>query len=181
MIRTRVGFSGGTKLNPTYRSLGDHTETTEVVYNPQITNYSKLLEMFWKNHDSTAKCTRQYMSAVFYHNEEQKRLAEETLKDAQKKNVKAIQTKILPASTFYDAEDYHQKYLLQQHPWLMNQLDIDPGPELINSHVATRLNGYVGGYGSFSDFEAELPSLKLDDKVADYVRRAMKNGSRVAC
>lgn len=49
----------------------------------------------------------QYMSAVFYHNEEQKRLAEETLKDAQKKNVKAIQTKILPASTFYDAEEYN--------------------------------------------------------------------------
>ena len=47
--------------------------------------------------------------------------------------------------------------------------------------VATRLNGYVGGYGSLSDFEAELPILKLDDKVAEYVRRAMKNGSRVAC
>lgn len=137
--------------------------------------------MFWKNHDSTARCTRQYMSAVFYHNEEQKRLAEETLKEAQKKTAKPIQTQILAASTFYDAEDYHQKYLLQQHPWLMNMLDIEPGPELINSQVATRLNGYVGGYGTLADFEAELSSLKLDDKVAEYVRRAMKNGSRVAC
>jgi len=76
-----------------------------VVYDPNITNYSKLLEMFWKNHDSTAKCTRQYMSAVFYHNEQQKRLAEESLNDAQKKASKPIQTQILPATTFYDAEE----------------------------------------------------------------------------
>jgi len=60
-------------------------------------------------------------------------------------------------------------------------LDINPGPELIQSQIATRLNGYVGGYGSSADFEAELPSLELNDKVAEYVRRAMKNGSRVAC
>ena len=49
---------------------------------------------------------------------------------------------------FYFIHSYHQKYLLQQHPWLMNALDISPGPELNNSHIATRLNGYVGGYGT---------------------------------
>lgn len=63
----------------------------------------------------------------------------------------------------------------------MNALDIEPGPELNNSHIATRLNGYVGGYGTLPDFETELPSLKLDDKLADYIRRAMKTGSRVNC
>lgn len=71
--------------------------------------------------------------------------------------------------------------MLQQHPWLMNALDIEPGTELNNSFVATRLNGYVGGYGTLSAFEEELPSLKLDDKLADYVRRAMSKGSRVNC
>ena len=144
------------------------------------------------------------MSAVFYHNEEQKRLAEETLKQAQKSVARPIQTQILQASTFYEAEEYanrsntfflnrekyihlllfisyHQKYLLQQHPWLLNQLDIEPGPELNNSYVATRLNGYIGGYGTMANFEAELPSLRLDDKLADYVRRAMKSGSRINC
>ena len=80
---------------------------------------------------------------------------------------------------FYNS--YHQKYLLQQHPWVMNVLDIEPGPELNNSHIATRLNGYIGGYGTLADFEAELPRLQLDDKLADYIRRAMKNGSRVNC
>ncbi|XP_032785190.2 peptide methionine sulfoxide reductase [Daphnia magna] len=181
VIRTRVGFSGGTKPNPTYRSLGDHTETTEVVYDPTKTNYSNLLSMFWKNHDSTQKCTRQYMSAVFYHNEEQKRLAMESLENAQKTLTKPVQTQILKGSTFYEAEDYHQKYLLQQHPWLMNALDIEPGPELNHSYVASRLNGYIGGYGTLANFEAELPSLHLDDKIADYIRRAMQNGSRVNC
>lgn len=70
---------------------------------------------------------------------------------------------------------------MQQHPWLMNTLDIEPGDELNNSFVATRINGYIGGYGTLSAFEAELPSLKLDDKVADYIRRAMASGNRVAC
>ena len=70
---------------------------------------------------------------------------------------------------------------MQQHPWLMNTLDIEPGDELNNSFVATRINGYIGGYGTLSALEAELPSLKLDDKVADYIRRAMASGNRVAC
>ncbi len=63
----------------------------------------------------------------------------------------------------------------------MNTLDIEPGDELNNSFVATRLNGYIGGYGTPAAFEVELPSLKLDDKVADYIRRAMASGNRVAC
>lgn len=168
-------------MNPTYRSLGDHTETTEVVYDPSCTNYSKMLEMFWKNHDSTQKCSRQYMSAIFYHNEEQRQLAEESMKKFQQNIARPVQTQILQTGTFYEAEDYHQKYLLQQHPWLMNALDIEPGRELIDSYVAARLNGYVGGYGTMADFEAELPSLKLDDKIADYVRRVMKNKTKVAC
>lgn len=63
----------------------------------------------------------------------------------------------------------------------MNALDIDPGPDLNNSNLAARLNGYVGGYGTLAAFEAELPNLKLDDAVADYVRRAISRGNRVAC
>jgi len=137
--------------------------------------------MFWKNHDTSAKCSRQYMSAVFYHNAEQKKLAEDSLKVARGNASKPIQTQILEATTFYDAEDYHQKYLLQQHPWLMNILDVDPGHELNNSNIAARLNGYIGGYGTSAAFEAELPKLNLDEKTADYVRRAMANVNRIAC
>jgi len=120
------------------------------------------------------------MSAIFYHNEEQKRLAEETFKVYEAKKGK-VQTLVLPATTFYDAEDYHQKYLLQKHPFILNALELDPGPMLNNSHVATRLNGYVGGYGTLAAFEEELPRLKLDDRVAAYVRNAIARGSNVAC
>jgi len=178
IIHTRVGYAGGTKLNPTYRSLGDHTETTRVEYDPSQTNYNELLSLFWKNHDTTQKCSRQYMSAIFYHNEEQKSLAEKSLKAVQQSSSRPIQTQILQSTAFYDAEDYHQKYLLQRHPWLMNVLDIEPGSELNDSHIAARLNGYVGGYGTFAAFEAELPKLGLDEKTADYIRRVMKTENR---
>jgi len=92
-------------VNPSYYNLGDHTETTEVVYDPSQTSYARMLEMFWKNHDSTARCTRQYMSAIFYNNEEQKKLAEDSMKAAQSSKIKKIQTVIVPATTFYDAEE----------------------------------------------------------------------------
>ena len=71
---------------------------------------------------------------------------------------------------------YHQKYLLQRHPWLLTALDIEPGEDLLNSHVACRLNGYVGGYGKPSDFDQEWEKLGLNEKMADYVRNQMKRG-----
>merc|ERR1712204_137878 len=61
---------------------------------------------------------------------------------------KKITTEIASATEFTDAEDYHQKYMLQHHPWLLESLDIHPGDFLIKSHVAARLNGYIGGYGN---------------------------------
>ena len=109
-----MGFTGGKKKAPTYYTLGDHTETVEIHYDAKQTTYGDLLKLFWENHDSTACHSRQYMSAIFYHNSEQERLAKETKEEHQKKLTKKIVTRILPAETFYDAEDYHQKYLLRQ-------------------------------------------------------------------
>ena len=74
-------------------------------YDPKVTNYSNLLKVFWEGHDYVQKRSAQYKSAIFYHNEEQKRLAEESAKDEQKKVKKAIATDIIPADTFYDAEE----------------------------------------------------------------------------
>ena len=76
---------------------------------------------------------------------------------------------------------YHQKYLLQKHPFILNALDIEPGSQLNGSFVAARLNGYVGGYGTVQSFEKELPQLELEDRIADYVRRAITHGKRVDC
>ena len=86
------------------RYRGDHTETVDIHYDPTLTSYRELLKMFWVNHDSTACHSRQYMSAIFYHNEEQKQLAEETKKEHQKTLGKPIVTRIAKAGTFYEAE-----------------------------------------------------------------------------
>lgn len=88
-----------------YIYSGDHTETLQVEYDPKVTDYDTLLEIFWDNHDPTARRTPQYKSAIFYHNEEQKRLAEETAKSKQQNLKKKIVTDIQPAKTFYDAEE----------------------------------------------------------------------------
>lgn len=174
VVRTRVGYAGGTKANPTYYAMGDHTETIDLDFDPNVTSYAELLHIFWNNHDPCTKNKRQYMSAIFYHDEEQKELALQT-KDEMSKKGKKITTEIAPAKEFTDAEDYHQKYMLQHHPWLLESLDIHPGDYLIKSHVAARLNGYIGGYGNIVDFNLEAPQLGLNEKMMEYVVRKMKS------
>lgn len=83
----------------------DHTETVDIEYDPNVTSYEKLLSIFWSSHDSTSCHARQYMSAVFYHDDTQKKLAEQTKAVQQKKKMRQIVTKILPAQTFYNAEE----------------------------------------------------------------------------
>ena len=116
------GYAGGTKPNPTYKEVSagrtGHTEVVEVTYDPGKVTYAELLEVFWRNIDPTDAsgqfCDKgsQYRSAIFFHDEEQKRLIEESLKSLEKTKPfdEAIVTEILPASMFYLAEDYHQDY-----------------------------------------------------------------------
>merc|ERR1712156_39036 len=111
----------------------------------------------------------------FYHDEEQKELALKTFDEAKKQRNRPIATEIAPATEFTDAENYHQKYLLQHHPWLLESLEIHPGDHLIQSHVAARLNGYIGGYGNVKDFNIEAPQLGLNEKMMEYVARKMKS------
>jgi len=160
-------------VNPTYYNMGDHTETVDIDYDPSVTSYAELLKIFWNNHDPCTKQKRQYMSAIFYHDDEQKELAFKTKDEIVKNQNKKITTEIAPAKEFTEAEDYHQKYMLQHHPWLLEALDINPGNDLIQSHVAARLNGYIGGYGKVSDFNIEATHLGLNEKMTDYVARKM--------
>jgi len=176
VIRTRVGYTGGHKENPTYRALGEHAESIEIDYDPAVTSYGELLEIFWKSHDPGSRAwSRQYMSAIFYHNEEQKKLAVESMKQEEARTHRKIYTEISSASRFYRAEDYHQKYYLRQRPELIRELKaIYPSNEdFVNSTVAARLNGYLAVKGPYAALQAELADLLPPEesrKLLDIVR-----------
>ena len=122
VVATQVGYTGGRTENPTYEEVcsGDtgHAEAVEVTFDPAIVSYEELLKAFWNMHNPTTKNRQgfdigsQYRSAVFYHNEEQKNAAEKVKQELEaiKKFPMPIVTEITPASTFYKAEEYHQKY-----------------------------------------------------------------------
>ena len=120
VVSVTSGYTGGHKVNPTYHkvSAGDtgHVEAVQIVFDPKKTGYEKLLEVFWRNVDPLDNggqfCDRgnTYTSAIFYQNEEQKKLAEQSMTAIEKKLGKAVVTMIRPAATFYAAEDYHQDY-----------------------------------------------------------------------
>jgi peptide-methionine (S)-S-oxide reductase len=171
-VRTRVGYAGGTTADPTYRAIGDHSETIQIEYDPQVISYADLLEVFWEAHNPRMPSfSRQYRSAVFYHDEEQKRLAEETKKQRERKG--QLFTDIEPLREFYLAEDYHQKYYLRSIDILVTDLRAlyPQERQFVDSTTAARLNGYVGGFGTLEQLEGELESFGLSEKAEDYIRK----------
>ena len=164
MVRTRVGYAGGTKKDPTYRDLGDHTETVQIDYDPAVMTYRKLLDVFWTGHDPLRRSwSRQYASIVFTHDENQRMLAEETRDQIAKEMRSVVHTEIVPYSGFTLAEDYHQKHSLRQYPEFMEELHrIYPSPgDIVASTAAARLNGYLGGEGSCEALIREIDGLGL--------------------
>lgn len=121
------GYTGGKTANPTYEQVSTgktgHYEAIEIIFDPAIISYAQLLDVFWRNIDPTdsggqfADRGSQYQTAIFYHNEEQKMFAEQSKEKLQKsgKFDQEIVTKILPATEFYPAEEYHQDYY-QKNP-----------------------------------------------------------------
>jgi peptide-methionine (S)-S-oxide reductase len=114
------GYAGGTKPNPTYEDVcagaTGHAEVSQISFDPARVSYEKLLEVFWECHDPTtlnrqgADQGTQYRSVIFYHDEKQRLAAENSKKEVQKNFTDPIVTAIEPLTTFYKAEDYHQKY-----------------------------------------------------------------------
>lgn len=166
VVRTRVGYCGGTTKNPTYTKIGDHTETIEIDYDPKKTSYEKLLAVFWSTHNPCATAfSRQYMTAVFYRNAKQRKLAEQTLAAEQKRRNQKINTKILPVTEFTLAEDYHQKYYLRARKELYNEFRaIYPSEkEFLNSTAVARVNSYVAGRGNAETLQKEIASYGLSE------------------
>ena len=116
-----VGYTGGKTDNPTYRDVctdsTGHAEALEVSFDPQKISYDALLDHFWKMHDPTTLNRQgpdfgaQYRSAIFFHSPEQEKAARASKERWQAQFKRPIVTQIVPATTFYKAEDYHQRYL----------------------------------------------------------------------
>ncbi len=120
VVATTSGFTGGQKANPSYKEVSGgntgHIEAVQIAYDPAKIGYEKLLEVFWRNvdplDDGGQFCDRghEYTTAIFYQNEEQKRLAEQSKAAIEKQLGRPVATVLRPATPFYAAEDYHQDY-----------------------------------------------------------------------
>jgi peptide-methionine (S)-S-oxide reductase len=164
VVRTRVGYAGGTKKNPTYHGLGDHTETIQIDFDPERITYERLLGIFWGSHDPTSRSwSRQYKAVIFYHDEEQRNLAVATRDRLAERIGARIHTEILPYEGFYLAEPYHQKYRLRSVRDIMAEFSAmyPVDDDIVNSTAAARVNGYVGGYGSLEVVKSEIGKLGL--------------------
>jgi len=119
VLSTQVGYTGGTKENPTYKEVCSHTtghlEAIQVTYDPSKTSYEEMAKLFFEIHDPTQANGQgndigpQYISAVFYENDDQKKTAEKLIGILTLKGYK-VATKLIPATKFWPAEDYHQQY-----------------------------------------------------------------------
>jgi peptide-methionine (S)-S-oxide reductase len=141
-------------------------ETVQLDYDPDRITYGELLEIFFSSHNAARRSfSRQYASAIFYHDDEQKHLAEDWIKKAEDTLRAEIVTELIPYKGFTRAENYHQKYFLRNQAELEKRFEtIYPDPErFTDSTAAARVNGYLGGYGNREQFEKEAPGLGLNE------------------
>ncbi len=125
--RIQPGYTGGSKANPTYEEVSTggtgHVEAVEITFDPAVISFREVLEIFFATHDPTTLNRQgpdsgtQYNSVIFYHDEDQKAIAVAVIKELTKEGIfdKPIVTKVVPATTFYKAEDYHKDYYAK-HP-----------------------------------------------------------------
>ncbi|KAJ9563821.1 hypothetical protein OSB04_008981 [Centaurea solstitialis] len=188
VVRTTVGYAGGSKANPEYRSLGDHAESVQlyvqiegklhhmnsvqIEYDPRVINFRQLLEVFWSSHDSRQvfgqgpDVGNQYRSIIFTNGTDESRLAAVSKEREQTKSRSSIvTTQIQPLGTFYPAEPEHQKFELKRNPFLLQLIGNLVEEELEKSRLASKLNGYA----------AELcpPRIqsRIDGKINEIIRK----------
>ena len=161
--------------------MGNHSETIQIDYDPERITYEELLDVFWKSHNPVSRSvSSQYGSIVFYHDDEQRRLAEKTKEREETERGRRLPTEVVPYTEFWRAEDYHQKYRLRGVRELMEEFAaIYPdSKDLVDSTAAARVNGYVGGHGTLEQLEAEIDRLGLSpegrDRLEEVAQRRLR-------
>ncbi len=172
MIRTTVGYSGGSSVNPDYTRISDHSEVILIEFDPLVVAYAELLSIFWTLHDPTAEpWSHQYRNAIFYFNESQRQQAEQSYALQTQRSSADITTALEPAGTFYPAEDYHQKFLLRQSHWIFSELrTIYPeATDFAASTAAARINGYLGCNGDPLILQNQIKDFGLSRAVQEHL------------
>lgn len=170
VVSTVVGYAGGTSPNPTYHKIADYTETVEITFDPTIISLEKLLQIFWQNHDATKDRfykERQYISLLVFQNQKQEQIAEKIKQSEEKHEGKEIQTEFQLATTFYPAEDYHQKYSLRRFKQATEKIQAlfpDKEEAFIRSTIAARLNGFIRENISLPDIKEEIKTWRLPEE-----------------
>jgi len=153
--------------------MGDHTESLQIDYDPDIISYGQLLDEFWNAHSPCQPgWGKQYMHAVFYMNDEQKDIALKSKKKIKELKNAKVTTKIIPIAIWTDAEDYHQKYYLRNNSFFddLNLTD----RQVIHSTLTARLNGWVYGNGTLEQFESEINTFGLSDELIQTISNSVR-------
>ncbi|KAL6861550.1 hypothetical protein ACP4OV_017250 [Aristida adscensionis] len=173
VIRTSVGYAGGSKPNPEYRNLADHAECVKVEYDPRVIHYKHLLDVFWSSHDPREvfgqgpDVGNQYRSVIFTNGTIEARLAALSKEREQAKDRSSvITTQIQPLGAFYPAEPEHQKFELKRKPFLLQLIGNLPEEELLTSTLAAKLNAYA----------AELCPAKTQKRISSKIDEITKKG-----
>ncbi len=173
MVRTRVGYAGGTTPDPTYDDIGDHAETVQVDYDPEKISYDELQDVFWTSHNPGARpWSTQYRSAIFPADDDQRKRAERSAAKIEADIGGKIFTAIEPLARFYQAEGYHQKYYLRRDYVLMREFN-EMFPErdgFVSSPSAAKANGIIAGLASKEELETFLPLLGLSEEAQKRLR-----------
>ncbi len=173
VVRTCVGYAGGTTAAPTYDRLGDHIETLRVEYDPDQVAYTDLLLCFWARHDPIRPpFTRQYQPALFPCTPAQHEQARRSRAARADELNTELTTKIIDDPSFHRAETNHQKHALRHYPVLLRAAQA-PYPDeqaFVDAPAAALLNGYAGGHRAPRHLDDDLPRLALSSDAADTLR-----------
>jgi len=168
VVRTRVGYAGGKKANPTYQDMGDHTEAIQIDFDPAVISYDELLDVFWQEHSGTGRAwSTQYAAFVFALDADQEAQARASRRTRADAIGREITTQVRRIKHFWRAEDYHQKFRLRHRSALTHQLIAHYGSDraFVDSTAAARLNGLLGGNGKHASVADELERLTLPASI----------------
>lgn len=161
-------------MNPTYHSLGNHTEAIEIDFAPDEITYQEVLSLIWKSHNPIGtRRSSQYKSAIWYASDRQKELIHDSMQPLIESYQCELSTDVLPLETFFAAEDYHQKYVLQRHDGIMKKFKTfyPTFSDFVDSTAAARLNGFAYGFGSDPLFQQEQNSYGFSPDELACVRK----------